>query len=129
MKTVNAFIISIIAYCVLVAILMTPVFVKAQENIPDDMYEFAAPMNFMCVDSFVRMMEILEKDYQEIPMLMSHLTPNMSVIIFANSESTTSTVVVTKRTKEKEQACIVFGGSSNGTSFSLNPNPKFPVEI
>jgi len=128
MKTVNAFIISIIAYCVLVAILMTPVFVKAQENMPDDMYEFAAPMNFMCVDSFVRMMEILEKDYQEIPMLMSHLTPNMSVIIFANSESTTSTVVVTKRTKEKEQACIVFGGSSNGTSFSLNPNPKFPVE-
>jgi len=129
MKTVNAFIISIIAYCVLVAILMTPVFVKAQETMPDDMYEFAAPMNFMCVDSFVRMMEILEKDYQEIPMLMSHLTPNMSVIIFANSESTTSTVVVTKRTKEKEQACIVFGGSSNGTSFSLNPNPKFPVEI
>ena len=128
MKTVNAFIISIIAYCVLVAILMTPVFVKAQETMPDDMYEFAAPMNFMCVDSFVRMMEILEKDYQEIPMLMSHLTPNMSVIIFANSESTTSTVVVTKRTKEKEQACIVFGGSSNGTSFSLNPNPKFPVE-
>ena len=129
MKTVNAFIISIIAYCVLVAILMTPVFVKAQETMPDDMYEFAAPMNFMCVDSFVRMMEILEKDYQEIPMLMSHLTPNMSVIIFANSASTTSTVVVTKRTKEKEQACIVFGGSSNGTSFSLNPDPKFPVEI
>jgi len=57
MKTVNAFIISIIAYCVLVAILMTPVFVKAQETMPDDMYEFAAPMNFMCVDSFVRMMD------------------------------------------------------------------------
>ena len=128
MKTLNAFIISIVAYCVLVAILMMPVFVKAQENMPDDMYEFAAPMNFMCVDSFVRMMEILEKDYQEIPMLMSHLTPNMSVIVFVNSTSTTSTVVVTKRTKEKEQACIVFGGSSNGTSFSLNPNPSFPVE-
>ena len=129
MKTVNAFIISIIAYCVLVAILMTPVFVKAQETMPDDMYEFAVPMNFMCVDSFVRMIEILEKDYQEIPMVISHLTPNMSLILFVNSTSTTSTVVVTKRTKEKEQACIVFGGASNGTSFSLNPNPKFPVEI
>ena len=128
MKTLNAFIISIVAYCILVAILMMPVFVKAQETMPDDMYEFAAPMNFMCVDSFVRMMEILEKDYQEIPMLMSHLTPNMSVILFVNSTSTTSTLVVTKRTKEKEQACIVFGGSSNGTSFSLNPNPTFPVE-
>ena len=129
MRFINSLILSVVAYCVLVAILMMPVLVKAQETMPDDMYEFAAPMNFMCVDSFVRMMEILEKDYQEIPMLMSHLTPNMSVIIFANSESTTSTVVVTKRTKEKEQACIVFGGSSNGTSFSLNPDPKFPVEI
>ena len=128
MKTVNAFIISIIAYCVLVAILMTPVFVKAQETMPDDMYEFAAPMNFMCVDSFTRMMDILEKDYQEVPMLVSHLTPNMSMIVFANSTSTTSTVVVTKRTKDKEQACIVFGGASDGTSFSLNPNPIFPVE-
>ena len=128
MKTVNAFIISIIAYCVLVAILMTPVFVKAQETMPDDMYEFAAPMTFMCVDSFTRMMEILKKDYQEIPMLVSHLTPNMSMIVFANSTSTTSTVVVTKRTKDKEQACIVFGGASDGTSFSLNPSPIFPVE-
>jgi hypothetical protein len=129
MKTVNAFIISIIAYCVLVAILMTPVFVKAQETMPEDMYEFAVPMDFMCVDSFTRMMDILAKDYQEIPMVISHLSPNMSLILFVNSTSTTSTLVATKRTKEKEQACIVFGGSSNGTSFSLNPNPKFPVEI
>ena len=129
MKTVNAFIISIIAYCVLVAILMMPVFVKAQETMPDDMYEFAVPMDFMCVDSFTRMIEILEKDYQEIPMVISHLTPNMSLILFVNSTSTTSTLVATKRTKEKEQACIVFGGASNGTSVSLNPYPKFPVEI
>ena len=119
---------TIAAFTFVMLIIMAPVLVKAQEIMPDDMYEFAAPMNFMCVDSFVRMMEILEKNYQEIPMLMSHLTPNMSVILFVNSTSTTSTLVVTKRTKEKEQACIVFGGSSNGTSFSLNPNPTFPVE-
>ena len=119
---------TIAAFTFVMLVIMTPVLVKAQQPPPDDMYEFAVPMNFMCVDSFVRMMEILEKDYQEIPMLMSHLTPNMSVIVFVNSTSTTSTVVVTKRTKEKEQACIVFGGSSNGTSFSLNPNPSFPVE-
>ena len=129
MRTVNAFIVSIIAYCVLVAILMTPVFVKAQETMPEDMYEFAVPMDFMCVDSFTRMMDILEKDYQEIPMMISHLSPNMSLILFVIKNSTTSTLVATKRTKEKEQACIVFGGASNGTSFSLNPNPKFPVEM
>jgi hypothetical protein len=115
---------------ILIAALVGGFFMSAhsQQSMPEDMYEFAAPMTFMCVDSFSRMMEILEKDYQEIPMLMSHLTPNMSVILFVNSTSTTSTVVVTKRTKEKEQACIVFGGSSNGTSFSLNPNPIFPIE-
>ena len=128
MKFINSLILSVVAYGVLVAILMMPVFVKAQETMPDDMYEFAAPMPFMCVDSFTRMMELLETDSQEIPMLVSHLTPNMSMIVFANSTSTTSTVVVTKRTKDKEQACIVFGGASDGTSFSLNPSPIFPVE-
>ena len=121
---------TIAAFTFVMLILMTPVFVKAQETMPDDMYEFAVPMDFMCVDSFTRMMDILEKDYQEIPMMISHLSPNMSLILFVNQNSTTSTLVVTKRTKEKEQACIVFGGASpNGTSFSLNPNPKFPVEI
>jgi uncharacterized membrane protein len=100
----------------------------SQQSMPADMYEFAAPMTLMCVDSFTRMMEILAKDYREIPMVISHLTQSMSVILFVNHDSTTSTVVVTKRTKEKEQACIVFGGASNGTSFSLNPNPTFPVE-
>ena len=100
----------------------------SQPSTPKDMYEFAAPMTFMCVDSFARMMEILAKDHQEIPMVVSHLSPNLSLILFVNSFSTSSTVVVTKQTKEKEQACIVFGGASNGTSFSLNPNPVFPVE-
>tara|TARA_B100001142_G_scaffold313321_1_gene349686 strand:+ start:580 stop:957 length:378 start_codon:yes stop_codon:yes gene_type:complete len=100
----------------------------SQQPMPKDMYEFAAPMTFMCVDSFVRMMEILEKNHQEIPIVMSHLTPSMSMILFVNHDSTTSTVVVTRRTKEKEQACIVFGGASNGTSFSLNKNPVFPIE-
>jgi len=119
---------TVAAFTFVTLIIMAPVLVKAQETMPDDMYEFAAPMTFMCVDSFTRMMEILEKDYQEIPMLVSHLTPNMSMIVFANSTSTTSTLVVTKRTKDKEQACIVFGGASDGTSFSLNPNPVFPVE-
>jgi len=120
---------TIAAFTFVMLIIMTPVLVKAQETMPDDMYEFAVPMDFMCVDSFTRMMDILEKDYQEIPMVISHLSPNMSLILFVNQNSTTSTLVATKRTKEKEQACIVFGGASNGTSFSLNPNPKFPVEM
>lgn len=100
----------------------------AQPPTPKDMYEFAVPMTFMCVDSLTRMIEILKTDYQEIPMVMSHLTPSMTLILFVNRDSTTSTVVVTKRKKDKDQSCIVFGGSSNGTSYSVNPNPVFPVE-
>jgi uncharacterized membrane protein len=115
---------------ILIAALVGGFFSSAhsQQSMPDEMYEFAAPMTFMCVDSFVRLMEILEKDYQEIPMVMSHLTQSMTLILFVNRDRTTSTVVVTKRTKEKEQSCIVFGGASNGTSFTLNPNPVFPVK-
>ena len=67
MKFINSLILSVIAYGVLVAILMTPVFVKAQETMPDDMYEFAVPMDFMCVDSFTRMMDILEKIIKRYP--------------------------------------------------------------
>jgi len=100
---------TIAAFTFVMFIVMFPVLLKAQEKMPDDMYEFAAPMTFMCVDSFTRMMEILEKDYQEIPMVISHLTPSMSMVLFVNHDSTTSTVVVTKRT-------------------TLNPNPAFPVE-
>jgi len=115
---------------ILIAALVGGFFMSAhsQQSMPEDMYEFAAPMTFMCVDSFSRIMDILKTDYLEIPMVMSHLTQSMTLVLFVNRDRTTSTVVVTKRTKEKEQACIVFGGASNGTSFSVNPNPVFPVK-
>ena len=47
MKTINAFIISIIAYCVLVAILMMPILVKAQDKMPKGMYEKQIKMSLV----------------------------------------------------------------------------------
>jgi len=36
--------------------------------------------------------------------------------------------VVTRMMKDREEACILWGGQSNGTSLSINPNPVYPEE-
>ena len=129
MKTLNAFIISIFAYCVLVAILMMPVLVKAQDQMPEGMYEKQIKMNLGCTEGFITMIDILHDNYQEVPVVMSHLDMTTTFVLFVNESKTTSTLVITKNLKDKEEACIIWSGqSSNGTSLSINPNPIFPVE-
>jgi len=128
MKILNAFIISVIAYCVLVAILMTPVLVKAQDQMPEGMYEKQIKMNLGCTEGFMAMVDILHDNYQEVPVVMSHLDMTTTFVLFVNESKTTSTLVITKNLKDKEEACIVWAGQSNGTSLSINPNPIFPVE-
>ena len=128
MKILNAFIISVIAYCVLVAILMTPVLVKAQDQMPEGMYEKQIKMSLGCTEGFIAMVDILHDNYQEVPVVMSHLDMNTTFVLFVNEKKTTSTLVITKNLKDKEEACIIWAGQSNGTSLSINPNPVFPVE-
>ena len=129
MKTVNAFIVSVIAYCVLVAILMMPVLVKAQDQMPKGMYEKQIKMKLGCTEGFMAMIDILHDNYQEVPVVMSHLDMTTTFVLFVNEKKTTSTLVITKNLKDKEEACIVWAGQSpNGTSLSINPNPIFPVE-
>jgi|TARA_X000001382_G_scaffold31337_2_gene20291 hypothetical protein len=128
MKILNAFIISVIAYCVLVAILMTPVLVKAQDQMPEGMYEKQIKMSLGCTEGFMAMIDILHDNYQEVPVVMSHLDMTTTFVLFVNEKKTTSTLVITKNLKTKEEACIVWAGQSNGTSLSINPNPIFPIE-
>ncbi len=127
MKTVNAFIISIIAYCVLVAILMTPVLIKAQE-IPEGLYEKQVDFYLGCTKGFMPMLNFLSETYKEAPVVMSHLDQYTTFVLFTNKEKTTSTLVITKQMKHEEEACIIWGGQSNGTSLSINPNPIYPKE-
>ena len=128
MKTVNAFIVSIIAYCVLVAILMAPVLVKAQDQMLEGMYEKQIKMSLGCTEGFMAMVDILHDNYKEVPVVMSHLNMSTTFVLFVNEKKTTSTLVITKNLKTKEEACIIWAGQSNGTSLSINPNPVFPVE-
>ena len=88
----------------LVSFLITPVLVNAQDQMPEGMYEKQIKMNLGCTEGF------------------------MAMVLFVNEKKTTSTLVITKNLKDKEEACIVWAGQSNGTSLSINPNPIFPVE-
>jgi hypothetical protein len=128
MRFINSLILSVVAYCVLVAILMAPVLVKAQDQMPEGMYEKQIKMNLGCTEGFMAMIDILHDNYQEVPVVMSHLDMTTTFVLFVNEKRTTSTLVITKNLKDKEEACIIWAGQSNGTSLSINPNPIFPVE-
>jgi len=103
-------------------------FLLTQLPMPDDMYTFDVPFQLACTPSFTSMIEHLEKDYGEIPMVMSHMSVDTTIVLFVNKEQTTSTLVVTRSNKDREEACILWGGQSNGTSLSINPNPVYPEE-
>ena len=103
-------------------------FLLTQQFMPDDMYTFDVPFQLACTPSFTSMVEHLEKDYGEIPMVMSHMSLDTTIVLFVNKEQTTSTLVVTRSNKDREEACILWGGQSNGTSLSINPNPVYPEE-
>ena len=93
---------------------------------PPDMYDLKVPFLLHCVKSFERMIEILHDDFGEAPIAMSHMRPTSTMVIFTNKDRTQSTIVITKKTAEKEEACMAWSGTSDGMSFSLNPNPEFP---
>ena len=112
----------------LVLFLITPVLVNAQDQMPEGMYEKQIKMSLGCTEGFMAMINILHDNYQEVPVVMSHLDMTTTFVLFVNEKKTTSTLVITKNLKDKEEACIIWAGQSNGTSLSINPNPIFPVE-
>lgn len=104
-------------------------FLLTQQPMPDDMYTFEAPFTLACTPSLMSMVRHLEKDYAEVPIMMSQVGTYTTLILFVNKEHTTSTFVVSKKNKEGEEACIIWGGQSpNGGAYSVNPNPIFPGE-
>ena len=119
---------TIAAFTFVMLVIMFPVLLKAQDEIPEGMYEKQIKMSLGCTEGFMAMIDILHDNYQEVPVVMSHLDMNTTFVLFVNEKRTTSTLVITKNLKHKEEACIVWAGQSNGTSLSINPNPIFPVK-
>ena len=102
-----------------------------QPPMPDDVYAQTVPILLQCVTDFPRMMDLLA-DYGETAVALMHMSPRSSIAIFTNEKRTTSTVVVMRKEKHKEEVCVLWAGKSTpgdngvGMSFSLNPNPVYP---
>ena len=95
---------------------------------PPDMYQKTVPFSLWCFPTFERMVELLADDFSEAPVLLSHMSKRSTLIVFSNSDFSTSTYVAS-RIKEDgtEEVCVLWSGPSEpGMSFSLNPSPVFP---
>ena len=87
-------------------------------------------MQLFCADSFEFLMDMLAIEFQETPVMMGYLKegdePN-TLVYFVNKDRTQSTIVITKKNKVREEACIIWSGKSpSGMAISVNPNPIFP---
>ena len=94
---------------------------------PEDMVDKQVAIMLHCFPNFGRVVELLSKDYQEVPIMMAHMSTTTTMVWFTNRDMSTSTLVVTKSYKDSEESCIMWNGESEpGMSFSLNPEPNFP---
>jgi len=114
------------------ALVVSPV--MAQETPPIGIKPVTVQMQLFCADSFDFLMNVMAADFKEVPVMMGYLKeePNNAhtLVYFVNKERTTSTLVITKKSKDREQACIIWSGKSpSGMAISLNPEPNFPEEM
>ena len=106
-------------------LISTPLLAEVER--PKDMVDRQVPILLHCFPSFSRVIELLAQDYQEAPVMMSYMSPATTMVWFTNKDRSTSTLVVTKSSKDAEESCIMWNGASEpGMSFSLNPEPDFP---
>jgi len=113
------------------ALVVSPVMAQ---NPPIGIKPVTVKMQLFCADSFEFLMNVLAADFKEYPIMMGYLkeepTNSHSLVYFVNKEMTTSTIVVSKRSADREQACIIWSGKSpSGMAFSVNPNPMFADEL
>ena len=114
------------------ALVVSPV--MAQEQPPIGIKPVTVQMQLFCADSFDFLMNVMAADFKEVPVMMGYLKeePNNAhtLVYFVNKERTTSTLVITKKSKDREQSCIIWSGKSpSGMAISLNPEPNFPEEL
>jgi len=106
---------------------------QAQQLPPAGIKPVQVMMQLFCASSFEYLMEMLAIEFQEAPVMMGYLKEGVedanTLVYFVNEARTTSTVVITKKNKNREEACIIWSGKSpSGMAISINPNPQFPAK-
>jgi len=117
-------------FALILALMVSPAY--GQQAPPPGIKPMTVPFQIFCADSFQFLMTVLGVDFGEAPVAMGYLKEGdepTTMVIFTNEKNTRSTIVITKKTKYEESACIVWsGGSPSGMALSMNPNPDFPPE-
>lgn len=83
-------------------------------------------MQLFCAESFEFLMNVLAADFDEHPVMMGYLKEGPesahTLVYFVNKENTNSTLVISKASKDREQACIIWSGESpSGMAYSAKP--------
>ena len=109
------------------SLLVSPVMAQSP---PEGIRPVMVKMQLFCADSFDFLMNVLAIDFHEAPIMMGYLKegddPN-TLVYFVNKDKTQSTLVITKKNKVREEACIIWSGKSpSGMAISINPEPYFP---
>ena len=112
------------------ALVVSPVMAQSP---PIGIKPITVQMQLFCADSFEFLMNVLAADFKEYPIMMGYLKEGEqqahTLVYFTNKAKTQSTLVVSKTSKNKEEACIIWSGESpSGMAFSVNPNPEFPED-
>ena len=110
-------------------LLVSPVMAQSP---PEGIRPVTVQMQLFCADSFDFLVKMLAIEFQEAPVMMGYLKegdePN-TLVYFVNKDKTQSTIVITKKNKAIEEACIIWSGKSpSGMAISINPAPEFPEE-
>ena len=108
------------------AFVMSPVIAQSP---PVGIRPVMVQMQLFCADSFDFLVNMLAIEFQESPVMMGYLKegdePN-TLVYFVNKDRTQSTIVITKKNKVREEACIIWSGKSpSGMAISINPAPEF----
>jgi len=98
----------------------------AQQPPPVGLKPVVRPFQLFCADSIEFLNTLLREEFAEVNVVMSRLSPTTTFVLYVNEDLTTSSLVITKRSKDREEACLVWSGKSDGLSFSTNPAPDWP---
>ena len=105
------------------ALIVSPVMAQTP---PIGIKPVTVQMQLFCADSFEFLMNVLAADFDEHPVMMGYLKEGPesahTLVYFVNKENTQSTLVVSKSSKDREQACIIWSGESpSGMAYSARP--------
>ena len=106
-------------------LIAAPALAEPPNEPPDDFTSSPVKMLLHCTHrGLSRVAEVLAEFWGEVPVVMSRLSSTSVFILFVSAPPhNTSTLVVRKTTKDGDEACIVWSGSSPGESYLVAPSP------